>query len=749
MLLQKIKISMFTAAALFVQFADALTFTPENTEIAISANAVGPVRLAAMEMKEFLSRVFGAPVPIVNKVNPVKATIVLGTNEWSNAAGIDVSTLRTDGYLHKTAGNAIYIAGVDSDQTIDYCVWSRFFKRGTLTGTYAFLEKYAGCRFYFPGELGEIAPRKASVEVPVLDFRDAPAMAERKYAYWRAGTWYDETLSENQVAVLKNRNILRLRMASEQYKTSHGLRFFRCYERFGKTHPEYFMLNKDGRRVKITDESPLHIKGLLCFSNPGLRETIYQDVRAYLSRQPPESRGLERWDTCGMWGYKFVGLHPEDCLLPCQCERCKAAYRHDLGSSFMTDLIWGFTKEIAERIAADGFDAVLSQSSYSNWLEPPDFDLPANISVETCATGPWAIRKPGEMKRDLALIEKWTKKIGHGVILQTYPGKFGALFGFQDLRFPGVPQITPRAWGAFYKAVAPCLSGKYGGSYAENDTDRFLFDALNLYVYSRVVWDPSVDVDAILDEHYRLMYGPAAKDIQTLFEALEDIWLDRIYGETVQTNFGPLARVPGAFRLWTEIYTPAKIAELQGIAERAAAKVASGSIEARRIELVQREILGHLAKNSKEYMEGLSVERERAARAVRNPINLVKDFKPVTITVDNTMTNKPFHRVKYPVPQMRQGRKYRVSYFVKGENVQLNLNVRQGGVQAVPWGNENIDRGWSFPKPGATGTFDWVHFSREFEIPEDIKGFRPEVDLRIFQSTGTVHFDGLLVEEVR
>ena len=166
MTMQKMKVVMFAAAVLFVQFADALTFTADSTEIAIPTNAVGPVRLAAKEMKEFLSRVFGAPVPIVNRVSPAKSTIILGTNGWSKAVGIDISTLRCDGYLHKTLGNALYIAGADSDLTIDHCVTSRFFDRGTLMGTYAFLEKYAGCRFYFPGELGEVVPQRDAITIP-------------------------------------------------------------------------------------------------------------------------------------------------------------------------------------------------------------------------------------------------------------------------------------------------------------------------------------------------------------------------------------------------------------------------------------------------------------------------------------------------------------------------------------------------------------------------------------------------------
>ena len=274
-----------------------------------------------------------------------------------------------------------------------------------------------------------------------------------------------------------------------------------------------------------------------------------------------------------------------------------------------------------------------------------------------------------------------------------------------------------------------------------------MLDALNVYVFSRVAWDPSVDVDAILEEHYRLMYGTAAKDIQSIFEKLEDIWLDRICGNTVNTSVGPKNLTPSEFEIWTDIYSPAKVEKLLAKADVAAAKVTPGSIEARRVALVRTEILERLARHSREYIDGLSVEREKAARAARNPVNLVAGFRPVTITVDNTMTNKPFHCVKYPVP-LRQGHRYRISFFAKGENVRPY--APRGGVQGVPWADEAWNAGKSFPGAGATGTFDWVHFVTEYHVPKSgIVNFKPEVDLRLFFATGTVHFDGLLVEELK
>ena len=90
---------MFAAAMAAVTVAPlgALEFKADNTEVAVPSRAPGPVQFAAEEMTNFLSRVLGKPVPIVRRINPAKATIVLGTNDWSAAAGVDISKLRVDG----------------------------------------------------------------------------------------------------------------------------------------------------------------------------------------------------------------------------------------------------------------------------------------------------------------------------------------------------------------------------------------------------------------------------------------------------------------------------------------------------------------------------------------------------------------------------------------------------------------------------------------------------------------------------
>ena len=170
-------------------------------------------------------------------------------------------------------------------------------------------------------------------------------------------------------------------------------------------------------------------------------------------------------------------------------------------------------------------------------------------------------------------------------------------------------------------------------------------------------------------------------------------------------------------------------------------------MEAKRIALMRREVLEPMVKHSRDYNDNLSVEREMARRKANPPRSVISgEVKPVKIAVDKTMTDKPFHAVKFSAG-LKRGGKYRISYFVKGENIEPYR--RRGGAQAVVWWNEAADRAKVVPNVGLEGTFDWVHQSAEFTVPKWLPcEFKPEIDLRLFFATGTVKFAALAVEEL-
>ena len=171
--------------------------------------------------------------------------------------------------------------------------------------------------------------------------------------------------------------------------------------------------------------------------------------------------------------------------------------------------------------------------------------------------------------------------------LWNYPDKVDCW----NLEMKDIPQLAPRAWASYYRAVAPHVTG----AFAESESDRWLYNYLNYYVFSRVCWNPDADVEAILAEHHRLMFGSAAKEMAEFFDTLEKCWM-KVVAKPFDTPLGPgVCAAPTDEELRRDIYSPQVLSRFAALLRAAESKVAPSSLEARRIALFRREYFEPLA----------------------------------------------------------------------------------------------------------------------------------------------------------
>ena len=147
----------------------AAELTGANAEVVVAPDAPPATRFAAAEMTNYLARVLGHEIPLVPAPTEGRYAILLGTNAWSRAAGLRPESLPRDSYCVKIGPNRAYIAGCDSptQDPARQIAQGRVghFERATLFGVYGFLDRHAGVRFYFPGELGTVVPTAPSVKL--------------------------------------------------------------------------------------------------------------------------------------------------------------------------------------------------------------------------------------------------------------------------------------------------------------------------------------------------------------------------------------------------------------------------------------------------------------------------------------------------------------------------------------------------------------------------------------------------------
>ncbi len=548
-----------------------------NLEIVLEEKAFPVTKNAAEELQEYLQKRLETVIPIVNVPSDGKISFVLGINSFSKSAGIDDSKLCRDAFIIQRKGRVIYILGKDDPKSGFRNAEGRYagvsvqlYERGTLFGVYDFLERFAGIRFFWPGELGTVIPTGMSMQIPEIDLYDRPDFEARYYSVYN-GYWEGEPPQKSPrglyCSLAKNLLGYRNRLQTYEVPCSHGVILLRLKERFAKTHPEYFAQRKDGSRF-------LEGNGQLCLSSPVTRY-ITEAAEQLLQGKLPE--GIP-----GPWPRRntqreFFDHHYEDGFFPCECPLCQAHYSKGLQET--SDFVWGTVVKTADSLKSKGIKGYVTMMAYWPYNQVPNLDIPDNVLVMVATIGPW-----GTPERN-SLIPKWYHKLKRKVWLWNYSCKLG------NLEMPGIPCTTPKATGKFYKTMSPFIYG----SFLETEVDKMIYHYLDYYIYGKVAWDNHADVDALLTDHYRSLFGPAAGTMEKIFSTFEAKWL-RIAGKTVETPLGPQSMPTGEYELWNEIYSPKEIAGVENEFNIARKQAAGDKAASARIQFIRQEFLVPLQK---------------------------------------------------------------------------------------------------------------------------------------------------------
>ena len=422
----------------FAGTPEEIVFSAANAEIVVAGDASPATRFSAREMQKYLSLVFGADVPVSEAHTPGRKSIV-----------ITCVDMPRDAFSLKTGDDGVVIAGKDDplvdiegriDKGNERALWMH---RATLFGVYEFLERFAGVRFYFPGELGQVVPRRDRI-VCAVDEVQRPRYLVRKYSFHndrndRDQRWYEDGFDCRSAHVRRAKSLqfMRNRMETDiGIPCCHGSCTFDVQGRFSDSHPEYLALLRDARTHQLyRDKDPnekRHHPGQLCHSS-AVWDVFFEDAKKRLSA-----------------GGTYIDVMPQDGFRPCQCEKCLAAWTPG-DPNYATELVWGRTAELARRLKP--FGGIVTQMAYPPYRRVPDFDLPDNLRVMIAENGPWSLFDEQGLAAQNAEIRGWAEKTHGKVWIWTYPCKLGRM------NLPDVPQMTPRALESHHGAPRPVKAG--------------------------------------------------------------------------------------------------------------------------------------------------------------------------------------------------------------------------------------------------------------------------------------------------
>lgn len=440
--------------------------------IVVGDEASASEKWAAEELQHWISEVGGVELPIVGTTEGCKGKrIVVGFNELTASAfGTAPQEHSDESFTYRNRGGDIFIwGGAD---------------RGTQYGVFTFLENELGCRWYTSKV--SLAPHRDSWKFGKLYDCESPGIKVRNTFYLDA---FDPTWSARN----KNNSTLIPQLDADSAPGT-GVGYYGCHTfgqyvpawRWFDTHPEYFS-EIDGRRV--AEESQL------CLSNPEVLQLCIDGIRTTMRNHPE---------------YLIFDMSQNDNVNPCQCEKCRALKEQYGGESGA--MIW-FVNQVADAVKDEFPDKYVGTFAYQYTRTPPTGIVPRDnvvvrlCSIECCFLHPFDDPDCQDNVAFMSDLETW------GTLAPNlYIWDYVATFNQYLAPFPNVYSLQPNIRILRdHNAIGIMEQGDYQSIGAA-------FGELKTYLISKLLWNPEIDVESVIDDFIKGYYGPAASRVREYFD---------------------------------------------------------------------------------------------------------------------------------------------------------------------------------------------------------------------------------------
>ena len=439
--------------------------------VVLPANADGQTEAAARLLVEYVKQSSGAELAIVKGARPESprqpVAICVGRSELVNRLLPELDRLDDDGFvIHGVDFTQVLIAGPTP--------------YGTEFGVYEFLERYVGVRWLLPGPDGDDVPARATIEVPLGQVRQEPAIFSRLFSGLR-GKWQTRWARFNRM---------------------HGRVSFHHYllhvfppDEYTKTHPDFFAM-KDGKTRFLPPTNHTH-GWQPCFSTPGTVEEAVKNITRYFDAHPD---------------VPSFSLGVNDSSGHCRCPECLRRIPQEpnfLGRADYSDLYYGWCNRVIEGVLKKHPDKWFGCLAYSEVAAPPkSVKLHERlIPYMTYDRMKWI--HPEVQAAGHAATQAWQKAC--------------TTLGWYDYIY-GTPYCLPRVY--FHESQKYVRYGSEHGvraCYAEIYPNWG--EGPKPYVFLKLWWNPQADVDALLEEWYERCVGPAAAPALAKYYAIwERFW---------------------------------------------------------------------------------------------------------------------------------------------------------------------------------------------------------------------------------
>lgn len=471
--------------------------------IVIPAAATPQELKASRVLQDYLLQISGTALPIITADKGMSPyEIVLGQNERLDELKLDIN-------LNSLKEDGFLIK-TDSLRLII----AGGNDEGTLFGVYTFLEKYLGCRMYSPKV--KVIPEQQNITFGKIDDLQVPAINYRTTHY--QVTWDPEYIDWHKLDHDEQGN------RPDWGMWVHTFNELVPPETYYEDYPEYYAM-VEGKRIPTQ----------LCLTNPEVLEITIQNLRRKIAKNP----------TATYWS-----VSQNDNRDYCRCDKCAAIDEREGSPS---GSILNFVNKVAEQFP----EKMISTLAYEYGRKAPKTIRPKeNVNIMLCSI---------EINRDKPItedstsvefqhdVEEWGK-IAKDIIVWDYVIQFNNLIS----PFPNLHVLQPNLrFFADHGVNAMFEQGnrEVGGEFAE----------LRAYLISKLMWDPELNVDLLMNDFLNGYYGAAATPIRNYIDEMQAALLEsgeplRIFGTPIEAESSYL--------------TPAHIERYEALFEEAETAVA-------------------------------------------------------------------------------------------------------------------------------------------------------------------------------
>ena len=608
-----------------------------NTEIVLNGQAHAVViladkptrsaQIAAKEFVHYVKKMTGADLPVIKDSEVVPESlpgkVFIGESGNTRKLGLSSKDFAEQEYLIRADAGILLLMGKDEEDygPITYeknGLWpgaNMFTPLGTIYAVHTFLEDHGGVRWYLPGEIGEVCPQRKNLAVGRVNVRKKPWTRFRfnPRGFNRDPFHFYDPEKEYKMVRIKSRDDilwkLRLKWGGSPYAFNHSVHG-NYYKRFSKTHPEWW---QNGKRTYEGGGS-IHAD----YSHPDLIKQVAEDAITHFStgKAIPGMSG----------GAGYFSVMPDDGRKNLiWSDRAKALRNNDpdrqdgFGCGWASDFVFSLVNGVA-RIVYEKFpDKWITCCAYGPYYNPPKkIALSPNISIMQVGCLMKAYGKDWEYQA--GNLREWSK-----LTRELYVWEYTQEQWFAQ--FKSFPVIFPRKVAQALQFMQE-TGGKgmfFGGScgrvpgqrWSDNSLANPAEDLLNQYMTFKYLCDASRNPEEVLDEHYRLFYGPAQAPMKKFFELIESRW--HLVGKEI-TRKGTF-KTPPRDVYWERMCNHDVMEQLEGhIAE--ALKLAESAPYERRVRMMDEAVFRPTKRKFLQYQN---------AHSARKRIHCLRTTKPPRI----------------------------------------------------------------------------------------------------------------------